>query len=141
MEMAVRRGAATLVLATLCGGVLLAHHSFAMYDQSKSVVIKGTVTQFRWINPHSLLSIAAEPRPGDAALTWVLELSSPGNLTRAGWTRASVKPDDRVEVAFYPMKDGSRGGACVKVTFAASGRSLDCLAGAAIRVGEKPNLP
>jgi len=141
MHIVVHRCAATLALALLASGGLLAHHSFAMYDQVKPIVITGTVTQFRWINPHSLLSVAVAGRSGEAAPTWVLELSSPGNLTRAGWTRNSIKVDDRIEVALYPMKDGTRGGACVKVTFVASGQSLDCLAGAAIRVGEKPNLP
>lgn len=138
---ALRHGAVALVLALLGGAALRAHHSFAMYDQAKPISITGTVTQFRWINPHALLSVAVPADAGGTPPMWVLELSSPGNLTRAGWTRTSVNVNDRVEVSFYPMKDGSRGGACVKVTFLASGQSLDCLAGAAIRVGERPNLP
>jgi Family of unknown function (DUF6152) len=32
-----------------------AHHSFATYDRTKTVTIKGTVKTFQWTNPHCVL--------------------------------------------------------------------------------------
>ena len=64
-----------------------AHHSFAMYDTAKVVVLKGTVNEFDWTNPHALLWLidsAGDGGPGDL---WTIELpTSPGNLGRMGWT-------------------------------------------------------
>ena len=133
--------AAAGLLIPAAGAVVHAHHSFAMYAMTERVVITGTVTRFRWVSPHSVLSITPEARDGENQVIWNIELSSPGNLTRTGWTRRSVSADDEVEVTLNPLRSGDPGGACVSVTVLATGHTLDCGAGNAIRAGERPNLP
>ncbi|MDA1186105.1 MAG: DUF6152 family protein [Acidobacteria bacterium] len=132
---------AAMLLTPSAGAVATAHHSFAMYAMNEDVVIRGTVTRFRWVNPHSVLSIIPAARDGEDQATWNIELSSPGNLTRTGWTRRSLNVDDQVEVTLHPLRNGDPGGACVSVTVMATGQMLECLAGNAIRAGERPNLP
>jgi hypothetical protein len=89
----------------------VAHHSFAMFDFDKTISCPATVKEFRWTNPHVTLLIEASPKPGDPPEIWSLELTSPGNLTRIGWTHSSFKPGDRIDIQFNPLRDGKHGGA------------------------------
>ena len=84
-----------------------AHHSFAMFDFSKTMTVKGTVTEFRWTNPHVALLVQFDAKPGAAPEVWSMELTSPGNLTRGGWTRHSFKPGDRITVFAWRARDGT----------------------------------
>jgi hypothetical protein len=101
-----------------------AHHSFAMYEPTKTLTFKGTVKNFQWTNPHVVLSILVQPDDGGAAQDWALETTSPGVLTRAGWTRQSIKPGDKVSVTLSPLRDGSHGGSLNSVTLLATGQTL-----------------
>jgi hypothetical protein len=120
--------AATMLSASLLTGrPAAAHHSFAMFDQSKVVTLDGTVKDFQWVNPHVVLWVLA-PSPDAAADaapdTWTVELTSPGNLTRLGWTRRSLNPGDKVKVEIAPLRDGTHGGGFRKVTLVDSGQVL-----------------
>jgi len=87
-----------------------AHHSFAMFDATKTVTLQGTVKEFEWTNPHSWLRVnVADDKSGKTVL-WALELSSPARLTTMGMHADSVHPGDKVSVTFHPMRDGTRGG-------------------------------
>ena len=112
-----------------------AHHSFAMYDGSKPLTLHGRVVTYRWTNPHSMFTVMAD---SDGA-TWAVELSSPSNMTRLGWTRTTLAAGDRVEVSVSPMRDGSKGAACRQLRFLDKDVMLECGAGTAIRAGEKVN--
>src|ERR1043166_5364749 len=87
-----------------------AHHSFAMFDPAKARTLKGTVTEFRWVHPHISLFVLAEGAAGAAPELWAVELTSPGNLTRLGWTRKSLKKGDKVLVEINPLRNGQKGG-------------------------------
>lgn len=97
---------AVIVLAAVPAG---AHHSFAMFDQAKTVTLIGTVTQFQWTNPHSFIELDV-PAKGGGTEHWSVELNSPNNLTRQGWKRTSIKRGDKVTVTINPLRDGKKGG-------------------------------
>jgi len=120
---------------TLTGSVR-AHHSFAMFDFSKTVVVKGTVKEFRWTNPHVVLIVTGTVPGGEAAQDWTTELTSPGNLTRIGWTRHSFNAGDRVELQLNPLRDGKHGGAFTQATLLDSGKVMT----SNLREAEKPGL-
>ena len=92
----------SLMVALAFGLIMpaVAHHSFAMFDFDKTISCPATVKEFRWTNPHVTLLIDAAPNSGDAPETWSLELTSPGNLTRLGWSHSSFKPGDRIDIQF-----------------------------------------
>jgi hypothetical protein len=117
---------AAAIVATAMAGALpaWAHHSFAMYDRSKTGTIKGTVKIFQWTNPHVILWMVVQPEGGGAVQEWSFETTSPGVLTRAGWTRQSIKVGDRVSVEYDPLRDGSHGGSLNSVTLLATGQKL-----------------
>lgn len=101
-----------------------AHHSFAMFDPSKARTLKGTVKEFRWVNPHVSLFVLAEATAGGPPELWAVELTSPGNLTRLGWTRKSLKVGDKVLVEINPLRDGQKGGGFRKATLVETGQVL-----------------
>jgi hypothetical protein len=115
-----------------------AHHSSTMFDHSKTVIIKGTVTEVRWVNPHVTITINGAISDDEAPAEWLMEMTSPGNLVRAGgWRRDAVKPGDKVEVVFSPLRDpDKKGGALKKITVLATGEVFT----ANIREQEKPGL-
>ncbi len=126
-----------MVLAALTVALpVAAHHSFAMFDFSKTMTVKGTVTEFRWTNPHVALLVQLDPQPGASPEIWSMELTSPGNLTRGGWTRHSFKPGDRIELVFNPLRDGRHGGAFDKATILSTGQVIS----SDLRAAEKPGL-
>jgi Family of unknown function (DUF6152) len=129
------RSTATLA-ALLMALPVAAHHSFAMFDFSKTLTVAATVKEFRWTNPHVALLVEFSSQPGAPSEVWSMELTSPGNLTRGGWTRHSFKPGDRVELVFNPLRDGKHGGAFDKATFLDTGQVIST----DLRAAEKPGL-
>jgi hypothetical protein len=111
----------TLAFLFLCG-LASAHHGSSNYDLSKSASVKGTVTQFEFMNPHSAIHLEAKDDKGNAE-QWLIEADSPNNLARAGWTRDSLKPGDLVTIVGNRLKDGSKVMRLQKVIFS-DGREL-----------------
>jgi len=95
----------------------LAHHSFAMFDQTKVVNLRGTIKEYRWVNPHVSLFIEVNEGPVKHGV-WAVELTSPGNLTRLGWSRKSLNVGDKVDIEVNPLRDGGLGGGFRKATLA-----------------------
>src|SRR5215472_9499847 len=88
------------VAATVAVGIasVSAHHSTTMFDHSITMTINGEVVELRWVNPHVSLSVngVVKERAEDGPAVWVMEMTSPGNLVRAGgWRRDAVKPGAR----------------------------------------------
>jgi len=112
------RKAAVLALVggCICAGPASAHHSFAMFDADKTVTMTGTVKQFEWSNPHSWLRMIVQDQATGKPVEWMLELGSPVQQERVGWTHDSLKPGDKVTVTMHPLKDGSRGGGLLRAT-------------------------
>ena len=121
-----RRSAVVVMLAAMAGAAApaSAHHSFAMYEPTKTLTLKGTVKTFQWTNPHVVIWILVQPEGGGAPQEWSIETTSPGVLIRDGWTRQSIKPGDRVSVTFSPLRDGSHGGGLNSVTLLDTGQKL-----------------
>jgi DNA/RNA endonuclease YhcR with UshA esterase domain len=99
-----------LVLAfslLLFSAPLLAHHGEANYDTDKVVSVKGTVTDFQFINPHTLISLDAKNDKGEIE-KWSCEARSPGMLVRVGgWDKNTLKPGDVITVSGYRARNGS----------------------------------
>jgi hypothetical protein len=86
-----------------------AHHSFAMYEREKTVVLSGTVKEFVWTSPHVAIQVLTENARGNR-VTWLVEGSSPTVLARGGWTSTLLKPGDKISLGVHPRKDGGAGG-------------------------------
>jgi hypothetical protein len=110
-------------LATLMAWPVAAHHSTAAFNNSQVVRIDGTVTQFRWTNPHASIKLEGTAKGGPDGL-WTVEMTAPNVLINEGWKRTSVKPGDKVVMFVNPLKaavtlnDGSTGGLFVGIVLA-----------------------
>ena len=106
--------AASLIIGPV--GFASAHHSNAAYDTDHQQTMAGTVKTVNWTNPHISFVVEKDVKAGEAPMTWVFEVSSPGVLTRSGWTKRSLQPGDHATFHFAPLRNGSPGGYLVKVT-------------------------
>ena len=95
---------------------IFAHHGLAAYDTTKSVTVKGTVTEFAFINPHSAIHLDVKDDKGNVE-KWLVEADSPNNLARAHWNRESLKPGDQISIVGNRAKDGSKVMRLQKVVF------------------------
>ncbi len=102
--------------ALACVMPAFAHHSTSGFDSSVVVAVEGTVTQFRWINPHASIKVDGKASGGFASGVCTVEMTAPTVLVNTGWKRTSLKVGDKVTIYVNPMrnsvtlKDGSQGG-------------------------------
>ena len=113
---------AMLLLAPLAW----AHHSFAMFDEHKTLSLTGTVKTWEWTNPHSWLVVQAADANGND-VEWQIEGSSPTIFRRVGLARDAIKVGDRVTVVIYALRSGASGGQLRSVT-TADGMTYDLAA-------------
>jgi hypothetical protein len=105
-----------LTLSSLSYGTAAsAHHSFAMFDRSRTESLTGTVKELELINPHGWLRLMV-PDANGALTEWSVELGGAGQVQRTGLTESSVHPGDKVVVQIHPLRDGSYGGQFISVT-------------------------
>jgi hypothetical protein len=96
-------------------GSLFAHHGTNVsYDMQKSVTLTGVVTEFVWANPHCQVYFDVTDEQGNV-VHWAGENSSPGVLAKAGWTRKTMKPGDRITVTVNPSRAGTPVGVISKI--------------------------
>ena len=100
------RVALAVGVAALLDTGLSAHHSFSgEFDGQKVLTVKGVVTRFEWVNPHSFLYVDAKDENGQVE-HWALEGPSGLQLNRRGLNRATLKSGDNVEACGYGTRDG-----------------------------------
>lgn len=101
-----------------------AHHAFAQeFDEKKPVTLKGTVTKWELINPHSWIHLTVKNSDGSTT-DWMIEGGSPNNLFRLGFTKDSLPPGTEIVVEGYQAKDGANRAVGKNLTFAATGKRL-----------------
>jgi hypothetical protein len=101
--------AALTILSIAPAPLALAHHSGAMFEDTRTLELTGTVTHFDYVNPHSWLYVNVEGDDG-AVTEWGFELDSPVRLRRIGVSPNQWQEGDRVVVRTRPLKDGRPAG-------------------------------
>src|ERR1700692_936975 len=105
------------IAVSLAAVPAFAHHSFAMFDATKSVTLNGTVKSLEWTNPHMWLNVVV-PQQNGAAVVYKCEMRGIAGAVKFGWTRDIVKPGDKVSFAIHPLRDGHPGGQLLNVILA-----------------------
>lgn len=122
------------VIAGAAAGVLglpqaQAHHSFAVHFLPDEIMtISGVVSEFRFRNPHGVVSLTVTGEDG-AEEQWKVETNSPNILKRRGWSEGSIAAGDEITIEGYPARDGSNFMRIYRVSFA-DGREL---------IGQRPS--
>jgi len=111
---------AALLLAT---SPALPHHAFGSeFDVNKPLKLRGTVTKWELVNPHSWIRMDVKG-PDGTVVNWMIEGGSPNSLFRLGFNKDSLPPGTEIIVEGYQSKDGSNRGVGAKLTFP-DGRQL-----------------
>lgn len=111
---------AAVAMAVIAAPVL-AHHSFAMFDMNKTVVVTGTIKEIKWSNPHIWIDMMVTTN-GQQQL-WSVEAGATGTMMRQGWKKDTVKNGDKVTLYLHPLREGANSGSLIKVVLA-DGREL-----------------
>ncbi|MGD8340376.1 MAG: DUF6152 family protein [Gammaproteobacteria bacterium] len=91
----------------IAGNSAAAHHSAALfYDLDGNVEVSGTVTEFRFANPHAVLKFDVVADDGSIQ-HWTAETTSPSVLRRRGWGQDSFSPGEKITLQGLPSLDGS----------------------------------
>ncbi len=85
---------------------LLAHHGAAAFETTKTVTVTGVMTKFVFQNPHSQLYFEVKNDKGETE-EWNGEITAPNKLARAGWTKGTLKPGDKVTISGNQAKNGA----------------------------------
>jgi uncharacterized protein DUF6152 len=124
-------GALLVAVAVVVPASLVAHHGNASFDTSRSVTLKGTVTEWIWANPHCFLKFDATDDTGTVR-NWAVETQNPTAMTQRGWARRSFKAGDQVNVVFEAVKNGVAVGRILRVMLPD---------GSTLEAGALPNTP
>jgi hypothetical protein len=106
---------AAVVGFLVVSGPVLAHHGVAnLYDMTKLVTLKGTITKFVWTNPHNQIFFDVTDEKGEV-VHWVVATEPPQVMLERGWTKRSLNPGDKVTVYVYAAKNGAPVGNVQKI--------------------------
>jgi hypothetical protein len=107
--------------------VASAHHSFGKFDMMKLTTLNGTVREWKWVNPHTWLTLSVEKADGSTE-EWALVGSSPNMMARWGWNATDIHVGDKVSIDVHAGRDGEHIGA-LKSVFLPGGKVLTDPAG------------
>lgn len=113
LPLAAAAAAAALLSAPMTSS---AHHSTAMFEWGKPVQLSNArVVRWEWTNPHTFIYVTV-PGSDGKEVRWAFEGMSPSHLARNGWSKRTLKPGDVIDLSYYPLRDGRRGGFNIGVT-------------------------
>jgi Family of unknown function (DUF6152) len=92
-------------------GVAAAHHSYAMFDGTRTVTVTGTVAKLEWTNPHVFIWLYVPNAAAKGGFDlYAFENGSPNVLMRRGWSKSTFATGEKLSVAYWPLLDGRTGG-------------------------------
>ena len=110
----------SLIVVAMLGafGTVSAHHSGAMFDRARTVVLKGTIKEYRFVAPHSWISVIATANDGDKEERWDIEGATASRMKAQGITPERLKAGEKVTVRIHPLRDGRNAGSLIDITMA-----------------------
>ena len=99
-----------------------AHHGGAAFDSGKMVVLKGTVVEWIYSNPHCLLKLDVKGADGQV-VQWIAEGQAPNVIFPGGYRKDSFKPGDQVAITVEPVKNNQPMGRILQSVLA-NGKTL-----------------
>jgi hypothetical protein len=103
------------VVLLMVSGPMFAHHGGAQYDTVHPVTVTGTVTEYRFTNPHVQIHFDVVDEKGSVE-KWVGETASPQRLFGFGWNAKTLKAGDKITVTGAQLKDGNKIVSIIKLT-------------------------
>ena len=105
------------VAVILVSNTVAAHHGANLFDTTKAVMLKGTITRFEWGTPHNQIYFDVKDAKGEVQ-HWVASTEPAPVMLERGWTRRSLKDGDQVTVYIFAAKNGATVGNLQKIVLA-----------------------
>ena len=96
---------------------LWAHHGASVYESDKLTTLTGTVTEFKFMNPHSEIFFDVKDDKGNVQ-HWSAEAGTPQTVILAGWSKTSIQKGDVITVYIFQAKTGNPVGRLNKIVLA-----------------------
>jgi uncharacterized protein DUF6152 len=143
----INRAAAAVAVAAVCASsaAVRAHHSFAMYDLTKTYVMTGIVTRVDPNSNHLQIFLAPLNEARDQVLrdgkgepvVWAVEMAAASVAARDGVTVNGFPRGTIISVGLHPLRNGFPGGGrgesglikCPRDTPPAPGKHCDSVKG------------
>jgi Family of unknown function (DUF6152) len=94
-----------------------AHHSYAMFDGTRTVTVTGTVAKLEWVNPHVFIWVYVPNAATDSGFElYAFENGSPNVLARLGWSKTTFAAGEELTIDYWPLNDGRTGGHFARAT-------------------------
>src|SRR5262245_32273373 len=87
-----------IVALIMVSSKVFAQYSAATYDKSSTVSMKGTITQFEFINPHLVIHFDVKDAEGNVE-KWIALYGSPNEAGKLGWTKNTFQPGDQITIS------------------------------------------
>jgi len=125
-----------LIISTIIGiaavavsvSSLMAHHSSAMFDQTRTITVEGVVKKWELTNPHSWLWVEVKEKDGKTVV-WGFEAEGPSTLQRAGIRPSDFKVGTQLKITGNPMKNGEKEAIWINAIRIADGKKFEPRAG------------
>jgi len=111
---------------------LMAHHSSAMFDQTRTITVEGVVKKWELTNPHSWLWVEVKEKDGKTVV-WGFEAEGPSTLQRAGIHPGDFKVGTKLKITGNPMKSGEKEAIWISAVRSADGKKFEPRAGFQIK--------
>lgn len=109
-------GAAAALLIATVGGTATAHHSYALYDMSKTMSSPAVLKDFHWGAPHSSASFVLKGSNGREQIL-TLQGAAPALMARAGFNPKDLRRGMKVDITWHPLRNGTAGGTLATIKF------------------------
>ena len=119
-------------------GSMFAHHGWAAFESGSQITLKGTVVEFHFVNPHSIVEFEVKDDKGKQV--WEGELSSAANLASRGWTATSLEDKEEITITGYRAKNGTHAMRVTNVVLS-TGKELKLGGGKYFMHGQRPSFP
>ena len=86
---------------------MFAHHGGGLYDREHPITLAGTVTEFRFINPHVQILFDVKDENGNV-VKWIGVTAPVRRMYKFGWTTKTLKPGDQITITGGPRNDGRK---------------------------------
>jgi hypothetical protein len=100
-----RRLALGMLGVLVAASPLLAHHAWPV-DQTKQIMIRGTVTAYTWADPHVMIALDVQAANGTIE-QWKVGGSNKKYMAVNGWDKKTLKPGDVITGIGFRFADGS----------------------------------
>ena len=97
---------AVVATAVFTGADAFAHHGAAAYTD-KVVTFQASVTEFRFVNPHVQIYFDVTNQDGEIE-HWQGELTAPNKLARAGWSKNTIQPGEKLSITGRAARNEGR---------------------------------